>query len=51
MLVSKIQTYLSDKMHVKSYYKKHAILGLTPKIAGFLLKKISKSFVYETWKK
>jgi hypothetical protein len=37
MLVSKIQTYLSDKIHLKKVItKKHAKLGLTPKMAVFL---------------
>jgi hypothetical protein len=35
MLVSKIQTYLSVKMHIKSYYKKPAIFGLSNNLACF----------------
>jgi hypothetical protein len=35
MLVSKIKTSLSDKMHLKKVItKKHAKLELTPKMAG-----------------
>jgi hypothetical protein len=35
---SKIQTYLSDKMHLKKVITiKHAKLGLTPKIAGLFV--------------
>jgi hypothetical protein len=35
MLVSKIQTYLCDKMHLKKVItKKHAKLGLAPNMAG-----------------
>jgi hypothetical protein len=35
MLVSKIQTYLSDKMHLKKVItNKHTLLGLSPKMAG-----------------
>jgi hypothetical protein len=35
MQVSKIQTYLSDKIHLKKLLqKKHAKLGLTPKMKG-----------------
>jgi hypothetical protein len=38
MLVSKIHTYLSDKMHLKMLLqKKHAKLGLYPKMAGFVV--------------
>jgi hypothetical protein len=38
MLVSKIQTYLSDKMHLKKVVtNKHAKLGLTQKINEFLI--------------
>jgi hypothetical protein len=36
MLVSKIQTYLSEEMHLEKVIKKHAKLGLTPKMAFFL---------------
>jgi hypothetical protein len=39
MLVSKIQTYLSDKMNLKKVItKKHAKLGHYPKMAGFIVK-------------
>jgi hypothetical protein len=35
MLVSKKQTYLCDKMHLKKVITNiHAKLGLTPKMAG-----------------
>jgi hypothetical protein len=38
MLVSKIQTYLSDKMHLKKVItNKHAKLGLTPKMASLFV--------------
>jgi hypothetical protein len=39
MLVSRIQTYFSDKMHLKKFNtkKKHAKLGRTPKMAGFFV--------------
>jgi hypothetical protein len=34
MLVSKIQTYLSDKMHLKKVItNKHAIFGVSPNLA------------------
>jgi hypothetical protein len=37
MLVPKIQIYLRGKKHLKKVIrKKHAKLGLTPKMAGFL---------------
>jgi hypothetical protein len=38
MLASKIQPYLSDKMHLKkSYYKKKpTIFGVSPNLACFL---------------
>jgi hypothetical protein len=37
MLVSKIQTYLCDKMHLKNITNKNAKLGLTPKMAGLFV--------------
>jgi hypothetical protein len=38
MLISKIQTYLSDKMHLKKVItNKHAKWGLTQKMAGLLV--------------
>jgi hypothetical protein len=36
MLISKIHTYLSDKMHIKKVItRKHAKLGLTQKMVVF----------------
>jgi hypothetical protein len=38
MLVSKIQAYLSDKMHLKKVItNKHAKFGLTPKMVGLFV--------------
>jgi hypothetical protein len=34
MLISKIQTYFCNNMHLKELFQKHAKLGLSPEMAG-----------------